>query len=317
MLGLALLSAISVVWTVGDHAAALRWSLVLAGFAALTAVAAVAARESGVAAIATVIALLAGAEALAGLVAAGLRIEPMAERIEGSWRPGGSFEYPPALALLQLSALPLLLTGMAARRRSLAALAAVGAALAGAVVALAAGRLEIVLGLAVLALAIAWPAARMGMSRRGAVAAAAVPLLAGVGARIVAGDYAYPGATNGDAGRLLGLAAVMAAVVAIWTLARSLQPFGAYRDLNAAANDETAGLPRPGVAAPTAGSGQGRRQSPAVAALAACRGDRARGGARRSPPRRHLRQVGRAVERLCARSRRRMARRGRDPSITR
>ena len=152
------------------------------------------AREArGIYVVAVVIALLAGAEALAGLVAAGLRVEPLAERIEGSWRPGGSFEYPPALALLQLSALPVLLAGMAARRRSVAVAAGAGAALAGAVIALAAGRLEIVLGLGLLAVPIAWPAMTMGISRRTAIAAAAVPILAGIGARLVAGGYAYPG----------------------------------------------------------------------------------------------------------------------------
>lgn len=247
LLALGALAVLSAAWTVGDGAAAVRWGLVIAGYGAIAATTAAGSRDQrALFVVAGVIAGLAAVEAVLGLVAAGLRVEPMAERIEGSWRPGGTFEYPPALALLQVAALPVLLRGMGvARSRWLGTAVALGTALAGAVVALSAGRLEIAMALLVAATAVARPAwavgpgplggssegsggevgsgseAGSGSGRRFALGAVLVAVASAVGARLVAGGYAYPGATGGDAGRLLGLAAVVVLPALAWAPLRT------------------------------------------------------------------------------------------------
>jgi hypothetical protein len=183
LLALAAVGALSAIWTLGPVDRTLRWALVTAGFAAVAlSSGAVARRSGGVAAIAAGLAATATAAAAIGLSAAVAHWFPYAERIAGVWRPGGPFEYPPALAALQVSALPVLLAGMMARARAAAAAAALGMALAGGVLALAASRLGLGLALVVAGLALAWPqlvgAARTQIAAALALAAAAGAALA-------------------------------------------------------------------------------------------------------------------------------------------
>jgi hypothetical protein len=221
LLGLATLSVASAAWTVGDPAAALRWGMVVAAVAATALVAAqLAAGKASVAGLAAFVAGLAAVEAVLGLGFAGLRLEPFAERIGGSWRPGGSFEYPPALALLQIAALPALMRAMARSRLALALPAAAAAALAGTVVALAASRTETALALLVVATGIVAAPRALGVPRRAAAAVALVPAGAGLAAYLVAGGYAWPGETGGDAGRLVGLLLILFVATAAWALFR-------------------------------------------------------------------------------------------------
>ncbi len=221
LIALALLTGLSAAWTTGSAGDAVRWGLVIAAYAATAIVAAQVAGERGVAAIAVVICALVAVDAAAGLVAAALRVEPLAERINGSWRAGGTFEYPPALALSAVLALPGLLRG-AGRRRAALSLGSVAAlALAAGVIGLAGSRAEIALAIAVVAAAIAWPAAAMRAPRSTAVLAALLAGGAALATRLALGGYAFPGARGGDAGRLLLLAAVVAAAVLAWALIRS------------------------------------------------------------------------------------------------
>jgi hypothetical protein len=221
LLALAALAVLSSAWTVADPAAAIRWGLVIAGLAAVCLVAGHEAERGQVAALAAVIGVLAVLEASIGLISAGLRAEPFAQRIGGTWRPGGTFEYPPALALLQVSALPILLRTMARGRGGPAVAAAAGAGLAGAVIALAGSRIELALGLAVLALAVGFSRRTLGLSAFGAALAVAIPVGAGVAAHLVAGGYAWPGETGGDPERVITLVAIPVACAAIWVFVRS------------------------------------------------------------------------------------------------
>lgn len=216
LLGLGLLALLSAVWTTGDAGDAARWGLVIAAYAATALVAAHAAREQGVAAVAVMLCALAGLDAAIGLVAAGLRVEPYAERIGGSWRPGGTLEYPPALALIQVFALPALLRGMLGGFRPARLAAAGGVALAAGAIALADSRAEIALAVVVLGLAVAWPSRTVRAGRAGALLAGLVALGAALAVRLALGGYAFPGATGGDLGRLLLLAAVVAGTVVVW-----------------------------------------------------------------------------------------------------
>jgi O-antigen ligase len=222
LLALAVLTILSAVWTQGDAGDAVRWGLVIAAYAATALVAAQAAREQGVVAIAVVICALAALDAAIGLVAAGLRVEPYAERIGGSWRPGGTLEYPPALALIQVFALPALLRGMLHSRRPAWLGGAAGVALAAGAIALADSRTEIALAVAVLVATVVWPGRTLRSDRRGAVLAGLVAVGAALAMRLALGGYAFPGATGGDAGRLVLLATIVAGIVGVWALARRL-----------------------------------------------------------------------------------------------
>lgn len=105
LLALAALGTASALWTVGLVGESLRWGLVTAGFAALVVVSARADAEQLAIGLAT-LAVLCGA---LGLASAALHEPLFAVDRLGGWRPAGPFEYPPALALVQVGALPVLL----------------------------------------------------------------------------------------------------------------------------------------------------------------------------------------------------------------
>jgi hypothetical protein len=130
LLGLSVLGALSAMWTVGFAPDAVRWGLVTAGYAAIVVVAAAVRAE----AIAALICALAFASGAVGVVAMAAHSGPHADVVHGAWRPGGTLEYPPALALLEVSAPPGLLTGL--RHRRLRVPCALGLLVAAAVLAL-------------------------------------------------------------------------------------------------------------------------------------------------------------------------------------
>ena len=129
LLALAALQALSAAWTIVPVADTLRAAALTAGYAALVLA------GSGQAAgrVAVLLAAAAGITGLMGLVSASLYSSVYAERIEGGWRPEGPFGYPPSLALVQVFALPALVTAMVRARPGLAALAAKRAANSGGV----------------------------------------------------------------------------------------------------------------------------------------------------------------------------------------
>jgi hypothetical protein len=216
--GLALLSALSAAWTIASVDDALRWGAVIGGFALTAVAASIVSARVGVIRIATVIALLAAAAGLVGLY--GARVEPLAQRLGGQWSPGGPLEYSPALALMQVSALPALWWAMArARDPGIAALGAGGAAVAGSILALAGSRVELAIALCVVA-ACVLGAGLVGARRSTILAAAALTAAAGGVADAIAGSYVAPYVTGGDAPRLIGLAAVVAGASGLWLVQR-------------------------------------------------------------------------------------------------
>jgi len=155
-----------------------------------------------------------------GLYGAGARVEPLAQRLGGQWSPGGPLEYSPALALMQVSALPILWWAMArARDPRVAALAAGGAAVAGSILALAGSRVELAIALCVV-VGCVLGAGLAGARRSAILAAAALSAAAGGVADAIAGSYVAPYVTGGDAPRLIGLAAVVAGSGGLWMVQR-------------------------------------------------------------------------------------------------
>jgi O-antigen ligase len=219
LIALGVLAVISATWTIGEPSDAARTGLVVLALAALTTASAVlCVGRAGTERIAVAIAIVAGIAALAGLTGVVLREEPWAERIGGAWRAGGPFEYPPALALLQVSALPALLSGMVSRRTGVASVAALGGVLAAAVVGLSESRLQAALAGLVLLIAVTWPRSTLGVDRPRAIVAAALLVAAGLGVAIALGGYSAPGVTRGGGERLLELSAIVGGTVAGWSL---------------------------------------------------------------------------------------------------
>lgn len=216
------LGAVSAAWTVGIADEALRWGLVTAGYGALVLAVAVLVRDRrGAVAAAALVAAAAVGAAAAGLVAAALTHTPWALREAGLWRPAATLEYPPALALLVVSALPALLTAMAAARRGWpAGLAGLGGAVAGATLALASSRTQLAFALAVGGAALALPARTTGAPRAAMAVALAHVAATGLGAYAVVGGY-VPKTPPPDGGaRLLALGAVVAGAALAWPLLR-------------------------------------------------------------------------------------------------
>ena len=163
LLGIALLSAMSVAWTHGERSDALRAAALWGSYAAI----AIAARVGlTVRFVSIVVAAAASITAVLGVVSALQHSTSFAEWVDGGWRPQGPFASGPALALLQVCALPMLLR-VAARARPVAAGAAcAGLALAAAVLVLDASRTAIGATVIVVMIALGAPGATVGASRR-------------------------------------------------------------------------------------------------------------------------------------------------------
>jgi hypothetical protein len=207
---LALLTALSATWTIGDPSTALRdGALVLALVGVLIAAATLPARWGhGAVLLAAALAC-----AVSGLVATLASTEPRALLICGAWRPAGPFEYPPALALTCAGALPVALAAAGGRRRWLATLGALSAWLLATTIALTGNRTGIALG----ALALAASVALAPSHRR--IGPQALLVLAGAGASalLLRGDLA-----GAQTGRQLLALVVGASIVTspVWIGAR-------------------------------------------------------------------------------------------------
>jgi hypothetical protein len=214
------LSVLSGLWTIGDPGVAARWGLVILSYGAIAVSGAVLAARTGPWPIAAGVAVLAGVEAVLGLAAAALHSLPNAEWIDGSWRPGGTFQYPPALGLLELAALPVFLAALL-RVRSLALAAAAGAVLAGAMLGCADSRLDLGLAVVVLALAVLWPPGGKGR-RRELVAAAGLFGLAALDGHLVLGGHVTATQGGGDLARLGLITCACLALALAWLPIRAL-----------------------------------------------------------------------------------------------
>src|SRR5581483_5594821 len=111
--------------------------------------------------------------------------------------------------------------GMWAADRRVAALAALGAAIAGADLGLADSRVQLAFAIATAAAALAWPRATVRADRRAAAAAVALVVSAGFGAWAVAGGYVAQHPAPDGATRLAGLGAVALLAVGAWALSRA------------------------------------------------------------------------------------------------
>ena len=202
---LAVVGAISVAWTVGPRGEALRWALVLISLAGLAAAAAALADAETVAWILLLLAVAVAIIGMAGTVASAGRISL---DICGTRRPAGPFEYPPALALACVSALPCAVVGGAragARWRRLGC-AAAGWLLVFTVL-VSGSRLEVALAGAALAATAALAPKSDGPT---AAVATLVAIAGGASALIVGGELGNDPTWAVLAAVVAGLAVVLA-----------------------------------------------------------------------------------------------------------
>jgi O-antigen ligase len=167
---LAVLSAASALWTLGTEERTLRAAAVVAGWLGVFVAAAVAARdERGRLVLAGGLGLIAAVSAAMGLAGTVLGQRPYAVAIAGDWRPAGPLEYPPALALLVVCALPVFIGLVRARARPPRVVGAAGLALTTAILLLAQSRIGLALGLGVAVAAVSFancPDSRPAPGRR-------------------------------------------------------------------------------------------------------------------------------------------------------
>jgi hypothetical protein len=217
LLALGLLAVLSATWTIGAPAAAVRWGFVIVAYGGLAVAAAVlASTRSGLLLLFGIVAALALVQGLVGLHAAAVRALPHAERIGGSWRPGGSFEYPPALALLEVTALPILITTAVRGRATFAGASALGLATAAAVLAISVSRTQVAIAVLIVVAAIVYPAVTHRGARRSAIAAAVLMVVAGVVVHEIVGGYVAPHAHAGGSGRWLWTLVALLACAVVW-----------------------------------------------------------------------------------------------------
>jgi O-antigen ligase len=173
---IAALSALSALWTLGTEERTLRAAAVVAGWLGVFVAAAVAASaRRGRLALAGGVAAIAAVSAAIGLAGAIAHDRPHAVEVAGDWRPAGPLEYPPALALLVVCALPAFVELARARPAAARAAGAAGIGLSAAVLVLAQSRVGLALGLGVAALF----AYRVTRRPAAVVAGVAVALAAG------------------------------------------------------------------------------------------------------------------------------------------
>ena len=207
LVALAVVTALTAAWTIGAPSDAARDAAAVLALCALVVAAACLPAPWGHAGILLFAAL---ATAVAGLAATIATSEPLALNLCGSWRPAGPFEYPPALALVCASALPVALCAATERRHALAIPGALAAWLLVMTVALTANRTAVGLSaLAVIACVALAPRARAV----GPVALAVI-VAATASALILHGDLARAG----DGARVLALLpASIVVTVALWS----------------------------------------------------------------------------------------------------
>ena len=176
---LALLGALSALWTLGVEERTLRWAAVTLGYAAVFCTAATVGRTArGRAALAAGIGVIAAVSAALALGATTLHEEPYALHIAGEWRPAGPLEYPPALALLVVCALPAFIEAMRTGTTALRLGGLAGVLLTAPVVMLSQSRIALALGVAIAAVAVYRASRRPHLVAVGAAIVVAAGLLA-------------------------------------------------------------------------------------------------------------------------------------------
>ncbi len=129
------------------------------------------------------LAVLATIFGLSGLVGLALEQDPLAIILGGHWRPAGFIEYSPALAFLQVAAMPVLALGARADGLAVRITCVLSLSIGGSVTILTGDRTMLLAAASLIVCWLLWPQFSLGANRREAVRCA---LLWGVGGLLVA-----------------------------------------------------------------------------------------------------------------------------------
>lgn len=170
LLALSLLGLISLVWTESDGHSTVLLALTpaaYAGFAVFAACDPLLRKHHT--AIASWVAGLAAVAGATGLIGSCLKLDTWTFLLGGHWRPASFLEYPPALALLQLAAMPILARWSAFGGSRGRRIAGASLMLSASVVLLAQSRVVLVLACLLVVAWVVWPERVLGMPRKEAV----------------------------------------------------------------------------------------------------------------------------------------------------
>jgi O-Antigen ligase len=217
LIALSALCIASAAWTVGEPSDAFLWGLTIASYGAIAITAGAFARLSGPGPLAIGIVVLAIIEAILALWAMAFHHLPSAEVIDGVWRPGGTFQYPPALSVLELGALTIMNRVMRRTSGPVAGAAATSAVLAGSVIALAGSRLMLALALVFLTAPI-FTTRHAHRARLEAIVATALVLSGALVVRAISLGHLPQGAGKGGWPLLGAITVLTLGCGATWTL---------------------------------------------------------------------------------------------------
>ncbi|HMT06110.1 MAG TPA: O-antigen ligase family protein [Solirubrobacterales bacterium] len=181
LLGLTLVGAISLAWTRAGVQDAAMIAMIPAAYAGLVVFAAgdpMLRRRRDLVGI--WLAALAVISAITGLIGVMFEIGPWAIWLGGRLRPAGVVEYPPALALLQLGAMPVLARGWLGGKNCLWMVAGGSLIIGSSIILLAQSRVVLFLACVLIAVWLAWPERSLGVNRTEAMWAVLLWLTGGL-----------------------------------------------------------------------------------------------------------------------------------------
>ncbi len=189
-----------------------------AGYCAIAISAGAFTRLSGPGPLAAGLLVLASIEAILAISALAFHAQPDAQFIGSTWRASGTFQYPPALGVLELGALPIATDAMRRTTGLMSSASAASAVLAGSAILLTESRLALVLALIFLAtLIVATPS---GPSKSTTIMAVALILGGAVLTRTAAAAHISSAASDGRWGLLVQIAVIVSGCAMAWALYR-------------------------------------------------------------------------------------------------
>ena len=179
-MGLTVLGTTSVAWTEFEADSAILLALAPASYAGVAVFVACENGRHGLEVVIGVwLATLATAAAVTGLLGVLMESEPWALLLGGRLRPAGFIEYPPALALLQLGAMPTLARYSLSGSPAIRAVSSASLMTSACTVFLAQSRVMLLLAALLLAAWLIWSERTLGVTREDAIYPASLWLLGG------------------------------------------------------------------------------------------------------------------------------------------
>ncbi len=229
---MALLQIASEFWSILASGESLSAGMVTLAAVAFAPAGAALASRLGIGAVCLIISLVAIASGAVGIVSVGLELHPTSQFLDGNWRPGGPFEYPNALALVQTVALLPLARGISragnhagsGRVVKVLALAWLGQAVV--LIAISASVFAQLAACLILLLALWKPELSVGMDRPRAIRILPGLLCAIVVSLLAMGSFPGVGGVDQGGARVMLLVIAALSLPAGWLATGTFRPVG-------------------------------------------------------------------------------------------